>query len=153
MVLNNSIHLGVQKFQHHLNSSGKFLGLAHCASPGWSWILYCTSCLPPHFTRLGWARCSSLKRRLQFHNRQVQLFANCISALRQGGLESVFFWVAYLPLALFFSPMLFYVHRQVNSVFQFFVHTQTIGKLPWIIEFIFNTPSHHRVHHGNSPDY
>jgi sterol desaturase/sphingolipid hydroxylase (fatty acid hydroxylase superfamily) len=56
---------------------------------------------------------------------------------------------AFLPMALFFSPALFLVHYQLNLLGQFWVHTQTIKKLPWIVEAIITTPSHHRVHHGN----
>ena len=41
----------------------------------------------------------------------------------------------------------------VNLVYQFFVHTETIKKLPRPAEFLFNTPSHHRVHHGADPIY
>jgi len=40
----------------------------------------------------------------------------------------------------------------INLGFQFFVHTQAIGKLGWV-ESIFNTPSHHRVHHARNPKY
>jgi len=41
----------------------------------------------------------------------------------------------------------------VNLICQFFIHTETVGKLWRPVEFIFNTPSHHRVHHGNAPEY
>lgn len=40
-----------------------------------------------------------------------------------------------------------------NLIYQFFVHTQTIDSLPRPIEFIFNTPSHHRVHHASNLEY
>ncbi|RBO88458.1 FHA domain-containing protein [Nocardia puris] len=42
-------------------------------------------------------------------------------------------------------------HRRL--VVQFFVHTETVGTLARPIEFLFNTPSHHRVHHGSDPEY
>lgn len=62
-----------------------------------------------------------------------------------------FFW---LPLPfLGFSPWTIYVAFGFNLVFQFFVHTETIGRLPRPIELVFNTPSHHRVHHGSDPEY
>lgn len=41
----------------------------------------------------------------------------------------------------------------VNLVYQFWIHTEAVGKLPAPVEFIFNTPSHHRVHHATNPDY
>jgi hypothetical protein len=41
----------------------------------------------------------------------------------------------------------------VNLIFQFFVHTERIDRLWRPIEFVFNTPSHHRVHHASDPEY
>jgi sterol desaturase/sphingolipid hydroxylase (fatty acid hydroxylase superfamily) len=38
-------------------------------------------------------------------------------------------------------------------LYQFWLHTELIGKLPRPIEFIFTTPSHHRVHHSTNPKY
>jgi hypothetical protein len=53
-----------------------------------------------------------------------------------------------------FFPLRFYVfHSQWNTLYQFWIHTRAIDRLPWIIELIFNTPSHHRVHHGSNPRY
>jgi sterol desaturase/sphingolipid hydroxylase (fatty acid hydroxylase superfamily) len=45
------------------------------------------------------------------------------------------------------------LHSEINTLYQFWIHTQTIGKFPFILEYIFNTPSHHRVHHGCNPQY
>ncbi|URL57374.1 sterol desaturase family protein [Luteibacter flocculans] len=41
----------------------------------------------------------------------------------------------------------------VNLLYQFWLHTELVGRLPRPIEFLFNTPSHHRVHHASNPDY
>ncbi|MDV7399824.1 sterol desaturase family protein, partial [Arthrospira platensis SPKY1] len=41
----------------------------------------------------------------------------------------------------------------LSLVYQFFIHTTLIGKLHPALEYIFNTPSHHRVHHGRNPGY
>jgi sterol desaturase/sphingolipid hydroxylase (fatty acid hydroxylase superfamily) len=41
----------------------------------------------------------------------------------------------------------------VNLVYQFFIHTETVDKLPRAVELVMNTPSHHRVHHGSDPEY
>jgi sterol desaturase/sphingolipid hydroxylase (fatty acid hydroxylase superfamily) len=46
-----------------------------------------------------------------------------------------------------------YMNFGINLIYQFFVHTETIRKLPRPIEAVFNTPSHHRVHHGSDPEY
>lgn len=74
-------------------------------------------------------------------------------ALRQGIGQRGFSILFFLPLSLFVPPGLFWVHRQVNTLYQFWIHTQIIDKLPWWIELVFNTPSHHRVHHGRNPQY
>ena len=61
------------------------------------------------------------------------------------------FWVP-LPL-LGMPPWMIFTSFSVNLIFQFFVHTERVDRLPAPIEFVFNTPSHHRVHHASDPDY
>ena len=79
---------------------------------------------------------------------------NLSVALRQGWFQPLFSNVFYLPLALAgFSPVLFIIINQFQTLYQFWIHTKTIGKLPAPVEYIFNTPSHHRVHHGVNPKY
>ncbi|GAB20444.1 hypothetical protein GOEFS_115_00840 [Gordonia effusa NBRC 100432] len=80
---------------------------------------------------------------------------NMTTAIRLSWLIPGSFLVAVvdIPLALIGIPawMIFLSHTIV-LLFQFPIHTEKIGKLPDFIEFIFNTPSHHRVHHGvNNP--
>ncbi|KAK3597259.1 hypothetical protein CHS0354_005018 [Potamilus streckersoni] len=58
--------------------------------------------------------------------------------------------VFYLPLALFIPPSVFLVHMELNILYQFWIHTQYIKSLG-PLEYILNTPSHHRVHHGRNP--
>jgi sterol desaturase/sphingolipid hydroxylase (fatty acid hydroxylase superfamily) len=41
----------------------------------------------------------------------------------------------------------------LNLLYQFWLHTELIGRLPRPFEFVFNTPAHHRVHHASNPDY
>eukprot|EP01119_Soliformovum_irregulare_P025239 TRINITY_DN9296_c0_g1_i3.p1 TRINITY_DN9296_c0_g1~~TRINITY_DN9296_c0_g1_i3.p1 ORF type:complete len:323 (-),score=45.33 TRINITY_DN9296_c0_g1_i3:643-1611(-) len=78
---------------------------------------------------------------------------NLSTALRQGSISSAFSWVFYLLGAPFFPIRLYLVHIQFNTLYQFWIHTRAIDKLPWPIEYIFNTPSHHRVHHGRNARY
>ena len=62
-------------------------------------------------------------------------------------------WLFWLPLAwLGFEPTNIVAVVAINLGFQFFVHTQAIGRLRWIEGFI-NTPSTHRVHHARNPQY
>lgn len=53
----------------------------------------------------------------------------------------------YVPMALVIPPSHYLVHLQINLLYQFWLHTELIGKLG-PIEWVLNTPSHHRVHHG-----
>ena len=55
------------------------------------------------------------------------------------------------PALLGFSLEHAVIALELNLFIQFFVHTETINRLPRWFEFIFNTPSHHRVHHGSNP--
>lgn len=59
-----------------------------------------------------------------------------------------------IPLALLgFSPVMIVGMQAVSLIYQYWIHTETIEKLPRWYEFIFNTPSHHRVHHGANHQY
>jgi sterol desaturase/sphingolipid hydroxylase (fatty acid hydroxylase superfamily) len=79
---------------------------------------------------------------------------NLSVALRQSWLEILFSWVFYLPLAVVgFSPAAFVAMSTLNTLYQFWIHTRVIKRLPAPFEWIFNTPSHHRVHHGVNPKY
>ncbi len=60
----------------------------------------------------------------------------------------------YVPIVLIgFSPEAIWGMLAANLLTQIFLHTQWVGRLPAIIEGIFNTPSSHRVHHGRNPQY
>lgn len=79
---------------------------------------------------------------------------NFSTALRQNFLFDlsglVFVWC--LPLALIgFDKMAVVTAIELNLFYQFFIHTEVIKRLPAWWEAIFNTPSHHRVHHGRNP--
>ncbi|PXX58733.1 sterol desaturase/sphingolipid hydroxylase (fatty acid hydroxylase superfamily) [Nocardia tenerifensis] len=59
-----------------------------------------------------------------------------------------------IPLALLgFSPAMIGAAITIDLTYQFFLHTETVGRLPRWLEFVLNTPSHHRVHHGSDADY
>ena len=78
---------------------------------------------------------------------------NLSVALRQGAFQSFFSWVFYLPLAVLgFPPAIFITCSALNTLYQFWIHTRLIGKLG-PLEWVLNTPSHHRVHHGRNPRY
>jgi len=78
---------------------------------------------------------------------------NLSTALRQTwtGLFSVVFW---LWMALIgFHPLMILTQMSISLLYQFWIHTEAIEKMPKWFEAIFNTPSHHRVHHATNPQY
>jgi sterol desaturase/sphingolipid hydroxylase (fatty acid hydroxylase superfamily) len=78
---------------------------------------------------------------------------NLSTALRQPwtGFTAGFF---YLPLiALGVPPYVLAFVQSVNLVYQFWIHTERIDKMPRWFEFALNTPSHHRVHHASQGSY
>ena len=79
---------------------------------------------------------------------------NLSVALRQPWFSSLMTFFIYLPFPLLgFDPLLFFTILAVDTLYQFWIHTKAINKLPYLIELIFNTPSHHRVHHAIEPKY
>ncbi len=78
---------------------------------------------------------------------------NLSVALRQSSFQGFFSSLFYLPLAVIgFDPIMFATISSFNTLYQFWIHTKIIGKLG-PLEWILNTPSHHRVHHGSNPKY
>ncbi|GIH14569.1 sterol desaturase family protein [Rugosimonospora africana] len=59
-----------------------------------------------------------------------------------------------LPMVLLgFPPAMIFASIGANLLYQFWIHTERIDKLPRPIEWVLNTPSHHRVHHATNPQY
>jgi len=78
---------------------------------------------------------------------------NLAVALRQSTLQPFFSAFFYLALALLgFPPLVFFACSAINTIYQFWLHTQMIDRLG-PLEAVFVTPSHHRVHHGRNPIY
>jgi len=122
------------------------------ADAWWTWVLlilsvdllwYCYHRMS-HRVRVVWAAHQA------HHSSQ---YFNYSTALRQKW-NLWFENLMWLPLPLLgMPPVLVYTGFSVNLIYQFWVHTEKIGKLPRAFEFVFNTPSHHRVHHGSDPEY
>ena len=79
---------------------------------------------------------------------------NLSTALRQtwsGGFYTFIFWA---PLILIgFHPVMVMVQMSISLIYQYWIHTELIDRMPRWFEAIFNTPSHHRVHHATNPQY
>ncbi len=80
---------------------------------------------------------------------------NLSTALRQtwtGNFTGSFVFWLWMPL-VGFEPLMIVFLQSVSLLYQFWIHTEVINKLPRWFEFIFNTPSHHRVHHSSDLKY
>ena len=78
---------------------------------------------------------------------------NLSTALRQTSTGFLFTWVFYLPLFLLGMPFeVFVTVNALDLIYQFWVHTRHIDRLGWM-EWIFVTPSNHRVHHAQNELY
>jgi len=98
-----------------------------------------------HHVRIMWAGHVS-------HHSAIKM--NFATALRQGVGERVHKYIFWLPLPLLgFDPLMVFTMMTWNLFYQYWLHTELIGRLPAWYEFVFNTPSHHRVHHASNIRY
>lgn len=98
-----------------------------------------------HSVRLLWAG------HVNHHSSQ---YVNLGTALRQGvgeRLHKYLFWL-WLPL-LGFDALMIVTMMAISLFYQFWIHTEAVRKLPVVLEWLLNTPSHHRVHHASNTDY
>lgn len=119
----------------------------------WSWLLilfaedFCYYWFHriSHENRLFWAS------HVVHHSSQKY---NLSTALRQTWSGSFYTFVFWIPLVLIgFHPIMVLVQMSVSLIYQYWIHTELITKLPKWFEAVFNTPSHHRVHHATNPQY
>ena len=97
-----------------------------------------------HRVNIGWAS--------HVVHHQSEEYNLCV-ALRQPWFGRTIGWFFYLPLAILGLPVEVYATcYAINLVYQFWIHTETIDRLG-PLEWVLNTPSHHRVHHGTNPVY
>lgn len=80
---------------------------------------------------------------------------NFTTAMRQSALYPLScIWAFFLPVTIIgFEREWVFFALALNLAYQYFLHTQWVDKFPSVIELIFNTPSHHRVHHGRNDRY
>jgi sterol desaturase/sphingolipid hydroxylase (fatty acid hydroxylase superfamily) len=123
---------------------------------GYAWWSFALILFAEDLTYYGFHRLSHRSRvwwaaHVNHHSSQHY---NLSTALRQTWTGGLFEWVLWLPLALVgFPPALIVFEKGVSLVYQFWIHTETIGRLPAWFEAVMNTPSHHRVHHATNPRY
>jgi sterol desaturase/sphingolipid hydroxylase (fatty acid hydroxylase superfamily) len=80
-------------------------------------------------------------------------YYNLSVAVRQSWFGGLAHWIFYIPMGLLGFPYwAFLIVHGFNLIYQYWIHTQFIGKLGWF-EYVFNTPSQHRVHHAVNEPY
>ncbi|WP_339883924.1 sterol desaturase family protein [Polaribacter vadi] len=98
-----------------------------------------------HESRLFWAS------HVVHHSSQKY---NLSTALRQTWSGSFYTFIFWFPLILIgFHPIMVLVQMSISLIYQYWIHTELINKMPKWFEAVFNTPSHHRVHHATNPQY
>ncbi|MDD7913950.1 sterol desaturase family protein [Polaribacter ponticola] len=119
----------------------------------WAWVLilfaedlaYYWNHRIAHESRLFWAS------HVVHHSSQKY---NLSTALRQTWTGSFYTFIFWTPLILIgFHPIMVLVQMSISLIYQYWIHTELINKMPKWFEAIFNTPSHHRVHHATNPQY
>lgn len=118
----------------------------------WTWVLLFFA---DDFTYYWYHRLAHRVRLLwcEHVNHHSSEHFNFSAGLRQSTLAPFYIFVYWLPLAwIGFHPAAIAVQAAFSLLYQFWIHTETIGRLGWF-EQVFNTPSHHRVHHGSNGIY
>jgi sterol desaturase/sphingolipid hydroxylase (fatty acid hydroxylase superfamily) len=120
----------------------------------WAWVICFFS---DDFSYYWFHRCSHQVRFLwasqKVHHSSEKLTLS--SGLRTpwtSDLTGTFLFWAWMPL-IGIDPYMVIFMKSVSVIYQFWMHTETIGKLPGWFEAVFNTPSHHIVHHSSNVEY
>jgi sterol desaturase/sphingolipid hydroxylase (fatty acid hydroxylase superfamily) len=144
-LLDKALQFSILTFLHRF-------AIFHIGFQWWAWLLlfFCDEFSyywfhrVSHECRLFWAS------HVVHHSSQRY---NLSTALRQtwtGNFMSFIFWL-WLPI-LGFAPVMILTMKAISLLYQFWIHTELVRSLG-PLEAVFNTPSHHRVHHGSNPRY
>lgn len=123
------------------------------ASP-WAWVAlvvlddlaYYVFHRASHECRFWWAA------HVNHHSSQEYNLSTAIRQTWTGVLVGT--WLPWFPLALLgFPPAMIFAVSGLNLLYQYWIHTETIRRMPAWFEYLFNTPSNHRVHHATNPRY
>jgi sterol desaturase/sphingolipid hydroxylase (fatty acid hydroxylase superfamily) len=130
-------------FRHRISNFGRHRGNLATAMVLWDFLYYWEHRWM-HEVRLFWAH------HVTHHSSERY---NLSTALRQPWSPFLVFWV-FAPFPLLGYPVeAKYKAGQLNLLYQYWIHTEAVGRLHPAFEKVFNTPSHHRVHHGANQQY
>jgi len=144
--IKNPLKLGIVPYSYVYYTYGVPNKLTVSVESGWTWLACFVMVDCGYYWLHRW--CHELGFMWAGHSvHHSSEHYNLSTALRQSWWQAVLAPAVYLPLALFFPPALYAALEQANIVYQFWVHTCLVRRLPWPVELVFMTPSHHRVHH------
>ncbi|WOJ93184.1 sterol desaturase family protein [Congregibacter variabilis] len=145
------VTLGVGGYVYHLTSEHFSLSLMSSKSI-WTWVLATVLYDLCYYWlhRLGHERAILWAAHVAHHQSEDY---NLSTALRQTSTGFLLGWVFYIPMfALGVPAEVVVTVGSINLIYQFWVHTEHVGKLGWY-EWVFVTPSNHRVHHAQNERY
>jgi sterol desaturase/sphingolipid hydroxylase (fatty acid hydroxylase superfamily) len=97
-----------------------------------------------HKTRLLWAAHVTHHSSIHF---------NLSIGWRVNSIDLLYRFIFWAPMCLFgIPPQMILLFETISAIYSFLIHTEKIGKLG-VLDWIFNTPSNHRVHHGSNTEY
>lgn len=126
-------------------------------SLGWHWWVWIAAFVLDDFNYY-WAHRTGHRVRwfwASHVNHHSSQHYNLSTALRQTwtGFFTLSFLFRIWPALLGFPPAMLVAVAGMNLIYQFWIHTEAIGRMPRWFEAVMNTPSHHRVHHATNPAY
>lgn len=158
-----SLGLGLGNTVATLLTGGVVAGIAmwlyqfRVAELGWAWWVWALCFVLDDFNYYWYHRAGHRVRwfwaaHVNHHSSQHY---NLSTALRQPwtSLFAVSFVFRIWPVLLGFHPLMIVFVGSVNLIYQFWIHTETIHRMPRWFEAVMNTPAHHRVHHAVNPQY
>lgn len=120
----------------------------------WSWLLVVFA---DDFSYYWFHRCSHNVRffwasHVIHHSSQKYNLATALRQTWTGNLTGSFIFYLWMPL-VGFHPLMILTMKSISLLYQFWIHTEVIDRMPRWFEAVFNTPSHHRVHHASNYRY
>jgi len=158
-----SLALGLGSTAFNLLAAGTVAGMAlwltgyRLTSLGWAWWVW-VACFVLDDFNYYWAHRAGHRIRwfwASHVNHHSSQHYNLSTALRQTwtGFIALSFAFRIWPVLLGFEPAMIATVGGINLIYQFWIHTEAVRRMPRWFEAVMNTPSHHRVHHAVNPQY
>lgn len=120
----------------------------------WAWMIcfFCDDFSYYWFHRLSHQIRFLWASHIVHHSSEKFTFSAALRVPWTSNLSGTFLFWAWMPL-IGIEPYMVLFMKSASVIYQFWMHTETIKKMPLWFEAVFNTPSHHRVHHSSDVEY